>query len=179
MQTAGPTDIKSFNSWLVLSPCLLKLPWWHFLENSKVVYNISSHHLRTQKAIQRINTRLKDRRRTFLCGVVNKQVHLGFFLLFFICVKWSRISCARPNLIPRNHLTFPFKRPQIDHVFKDWVQECSALQRVMSLATLGGELLQICLFSTSGTSWFHMAVLNITCDNHTTAVQKINVVVEG
>ena len=49
---------------------------------------------------------------------------LVFYLFFyFVRVKWCPISCSRPDLIPRADLTFPLKRPQIDHVFVDWVQE--------------------------------------------------------
>lgn len=56
--------------------------------------------------------------------------------LLFFHVKWCPIGCSRPDLIIGADLTFPLKRPQIDHVFEDWVQEDSAIYKVTNLARL-------------------------------------------
>lgn len=71
------------------------------------------------------------------------------FFFFSFYVEWCPIDSSHPDLILRADLTFPLKRPQIDHVFVDWVQEEAAIQRVMSLVILGDKLLQTSLCSRS------------------------------
>lgn len=71
---------------------------------------------------------------------------MSLFFFFSSSVKRCPIDSSHLALILRADLTFPLKRPQIDHVFVDWVQEDAAVQRVMSLVIRGDKLLQMFVF---------------------------------
>lgn len=78
-----------------------------------------------------------------------------------LCVNWCPVNCSCLDLILFADMTFPFKRPQIDHMFVDW--KTLLYKEKWALPYWEG---RCCIFvcSTLGTSWFYVAVLNITCD---------------
>ena len=80
-----------------------------FLCVCRVIHNASCCHLLTQKTILRINCKLYDWWWTFSCHALIQQVG------FFFGMKWSPIDYFCTDLIIRADLTFPLKRPQIDH----------------------------------------------------------------